>query len=133
MRLSSFRRLLRVVELITPVLEDLSAICRRVEACWEETERYEHYSLLLNEFLKTDLSKEEGHMQRECRSSEIEIDSHRLESSVETAKDIMERCGINCLMVYHLGERGIKDSPCILYGSSEVAASQRFIIDSIYE
>ena len=45
----------------------------------------------------------------------------------------MERCGISCLMVYHLGQRGINDSPCILYGNSEVAASQRFIIGSVYE
>lgn len=52
---------------------------------------------------------------------------------METAKDIMERCGISCLTVYHLEQGGINNSPCILYGNNEVAASQRFIIDSIYE
>jgi hypothetical protein len=36
-------------------------------------------------------------------------------------------------MVYHCGKEGINDMPCIAYGNSELAASQRYIIQSIYE
>lgn len=34
MKLSSFRCLLRIVELITPILEDLVSVCKRLESCW---------------------------------------------------------------------------------------------------
>lgn len=53
MRLSSFRSLLRIVELVTPIIEEVSSICRRVERSWKEGEKNEHYSLLLQEYLKT--------------------------------------------------------------------------------
>jgi hypothetical protein len=36
-------------------------------------------------------------------------------------------------MVYHCGNEGINDMPCVVYGDSELALSQRYIIQSIYE
>lgn len=36
-------------------------------------------------------------------------------------------------MIYHYGKDGINDLPCIVFGDSELALSQRYIIKSIYE
>lgn len=137
MTMKSFRILLRIVELITPLLEDVTELCKKVEAEWNETNRSGHYGLLFREFMKNDMEFSrvgKGYLQITERDEEgVQIDSHRLETPTSVFTSVMENLSISTLMVYHVNPScEIKDMPCVVIGDWDWAKTQRQLVKSIF-